>query len=125
VAGHAAACGHAAASDLCFYLVCTSAIARRWRPSRNLLICDAVLIYWGTADEFWLRTKMRDMIRIRGRGRGRDKPLRGSAIYVAEPQDDDKQEFATREAQLMGERGEFAPAALELFIAAIKRATSV
>jgi hypothetical protein len=50
-----------------------------------------VLIYWGTADEFWLRTKMRDMIRIRGLGR--DKPLRGSAIYVAEPHDDDKQEL--------------------------------
>ena len=82
-----------------------------------------MLIYWGTADEFWLRTKMRDMIRIRGLGR--DKPLRGSAIYVAEPQDDDKQEFATREAQLMGERGEFSPAVLEPFIAAIKRATGV
>lgn len=42
---------------------------------KNLMICDAVLIYWGTADEFWLRTKMRDMIRIRGLRR--DKPLAG------------------------------------------------
>jgi len=142
---------NAAASDFCIYLVCDQrdrpAVAglqkylieqgcevmlplRRGDPEQvrndhqeNLLICDAVLIYWGAADEFWLRTKMRDLIRVRGLGR--DKPLKGSAIYVAEPQDDDKQEFATREAILIREGGEFSPAALEPFIAAIKQASGV
>jgi Domain of unknown function (DUF4062) len=140
-----------AALDLCIYLVCDQrdrpAVAtlyehlieqgfevmlplRKGDPEQvrndhqeNLLICDAALIYWGAADEFWLRTKMRDL--IRARGLGRDKPLRGSAIYVAEPQDEAKQEFVTGDGQVIREKGEFSPVALEPFIGRIKRATGV
>jgi hypothetical protein len=145
------AASNGAESDLCIYLVCDQrdrpAVVtlcehlieqgfevmlplRRGDPEQvrndhqeNLLICDAALIYWGAADEFWLRTKMRDL--IRARGLGRDKLLRGSAIYVAEPQDEAKQEFVTGDGQVIRERGEFSPVALEPFIAWIKRATGV
>jgi hypothetical protein len=86
----------------------------------NLMDCDAVLIYWGNADEFWLRTKMRDLIRVRGLGRKR--PFSASAVVLAEPANPEKDDFVTRDALVI--RAGPAPSAesLEPFASAISGA---
>lgn len=68
----------------------------------NLRLCDAVLIFWGGADEFWLRTKMRDLARIRALGRTR--PFVATAIVVGEPSTPEKEDFITREATIIREQ---------------------
>jgi len=67
----------------------------------NLALCDAVIIYWGSADEFWLRSKMRDLVRIRALGRTR--PFIATAIVVGEPSVSEKEDFVTREATVIRE----------------------
>ncbi|MGO9602734.1 MAG: TIR domain-containing protein [Candidatus Binataceae bacterium] len=86
----------------------------------NLRLCDAVIIYWGGADEFWLRSKLRDLARVRGLGR--TAPFRASAIYIADPASDEKQDFETREAKLIRQLGPFSPDALDPFVAQMKGA---
>lgn len=49
----------------------------------NLVLCDAVLIYYGQAREFWLRTKLRDVLKAPGWGRA--NPIVAKAVYVADP----------------------------------------
>jgi hypothetical protein len=62
----------------------------------NLLLCDSVLIYWGHGDEFWLRSKVRDL--ARARGIGRTDPFTASAVLIADPASPEKDEFVSREA---------------------------
>jgi hypothetical protein len=81
----------------------------------NLLMADGVLIYWGMATEAWLREKMRDLIRIRGLGR--TTPFRARAIYIDDPQAQEKQDFTTHEAEMMRSSGASLPQALRPFIA--------
>lgn len=88
----------------------------------NLRLCDAALIYWGGADEFWLRSKLRDL--ARARGLGRTGPFRASAVYIAEPASEEKQDFDTREAGLIRHEGPFSPTVLDPFIAQMKEAAN-
>lgn len=82
----------------------------------NLLLCDAVLIYWGSADEFWLRSKVRDLARVRGLGR--TGPFAVSGVLIADPPSTEKEEFDTRDAMVI--RGA-APASFEPFVAALSK----
>jgi hypothetical protein len=67
----------------------------------NLLLCDAVLIWWGHADEFWLRQKMRDL--IKAPGMGRTTPFRATAVCIAGPPAPEKDKFicSAREARVL------------------------
>ena len=49
----------------------------------NLAECDAVLIYYGAANELWLRSKLRELQKIAGYGRS--KPIVIKAVYIAPP----------------------------------------
>ena len=49
----------------------------------NLLVCDAVLIYYGAGGELWFRRKLRDLQKIAGYGRA--KPLLARAVFLAPP----------------------------------------
>jgi hypothetical protein len=84
----------------------------------NLLLCDAVLIYWGGADEFWLRSKVRDLARVRGLGR--TGPFAASGVLIADPPSTEKEEFDTRDAMVI--RGAV-PASIEPFVAALSKKT--
>ncbi|HKQ75757.1 MAG TPA: DUF4062 domain-containing protein [Blastocatellia bacterium] len=86
----------------------------------NLLLCDAVLIYYGRASEGWLRMKLRDLIKLPGYGR--TSPLAGKAVYIGAPESPSKERFKTLEAQVIKNYGEFDPAALAPFLAQINKA---
>ena len=70
----------------------------------NLKLCDAVLIYFGMANELWLRAKLRELQKIMGYGRTR--PIRAKAIYVGGPVNRRKDRLRSREALVIrGEKG--------------------
>jgi hypothetical protein len=88
----------------------------------NLLECDATLIYYGSANEFWLRSKLWDLKKVRGWGRAR--PMLSKAIYLADPETEQKKHFKTLEAKLLlppGYSG-FSEDALAQFVAEIENA---
>jgi hypothetical protein len=58
-----------------------------------------MLIYYGAADERWLRSKILDL--RKSTAWGRTKPLRVSAVMIGEPMTPEKQEFRTREVELV------------------------
>src|SRR5262245_5530011 len=85
----------------------------------TLRLCDAVVLFWGAADEFWLRTKQRDLVRARGLGRGR--PFRAIGVYVTAPETPAKRSLRSAEAVIIQRFEPFAPDAIEPLRAAIER----
>lgn len=81
----------------------------------NLLECDAVLIYYGGGNEFWLRSKLWDLKKVAGWGR--TAPLLVKAVFLAQPETDHKRRFRTLEAELLpaAYNGQF-ESSLERFI---------
>lgn len=65
----------------------------------NLKSCHAAIIFFSNANELWLRSKMRDFMKISGYGRS--KPLGLKAIYLAPPDSTSKQRFRTLEAEII------------------------
>ena len=86
----------------------------------SLLLCDAVVIFYGNSSEGWLRTKLRDLQKIAGYGR--TKPMLAEAIYTGPPDNPAKQRFRTREALLLRNFGDFTTDAVQPFIDEINRA---
>jgi len=86
----------------------------------SLLICDAVVLFYGNSSEGWLRTKLRDLQKIPGYGR--TKPMLAQAIYTGPPENPAKQRYRTREALLLRNFGDFTPDAIQPFIEEINRA---
>jgi hypothetical protein len=87
----------------------------------NLAECDAVLIYYGAANELWLRSKLRELQKIAGYGRS--KPIVAKAVYIAPPDTAEKQRFRTHDALVINSGGAaFAPASLEPFVSRLKQA---
>lgn len=80
----------------------------------SLLLCDAILIYYGAAGEAWLRAKLFDLRKLAGYGR--TKPLLAKAIYVAAPNTPAKERFRTLEASVIKEGDESAAELLETFL---------
>lgn len=86
----------------------------------NLLLCDAVLIFYGKASEGWLRMKLRELLKLPGYGR--TTPLIGKAIYIGGPSSPSKERLKTLEALILKNYDAFDPATLEPFIAQIRKA---
>jgi hypothetical protein len=68
-------------------------------------VCDAVLIHWGKGDDLWRRAKLRDLIRIRGRGR--TQPFLAQAVLLADPPSPAKDAFTTLEASVLRDADAF------------------
>ena len=86
----------------------------------GLLLCDAVLIYWGRASEGWLRMKLRDLLKLPGYGRV--SPLLGKVVYIGAPESPTKDRFKTHEALVIMNSGEFNPESLDPLLAEIQKA---
>ena len=86
----------------------------------NLLSCDAVLIFQGQASEAWLRMKLRELRKLPGYGR--TAPLLDTAVYIGGPSSPAKERFRILEARTIKNFGDFDPASLEPFIAAMTNA---
>ena len=80
----------------------------------NLCDCDAVLLYYGAANQPWLRRKLREV--QKSAAFGRKTPLLGTAIYVAPPECPRKNRLKTREALVIQGHPTFQPEPLEPFI---------
>lgn len=65
----------------------------------NLKICDAAIVFYGNANELWLRSKMRDFIKINGYGR--TKPIASKIVYLSSPDTASKQRFRSVEAEVI------------------------
>jgi hypothetical protein len=83
----------------------------------TLRTCDAVLIYWGAADDFWLRTKQRDLVRARGLGRAR--PFTVVSIFAAAPSKPSKVALRSNEAIVIRQFDAFTPQSLAPFVSAL------
>jgi hypothetical protein len=86
----------------------------------NLMQCDAVLIYYGNANQVWFEYKRRDLKKIVGLDR--KSLLTAEAIYVASPKTAHKQLFNNPEALVIKNFEEFSPSALDIFLARVQTA---
>ena len=80
----------------------------------NLSVCDGVLLYYGSANELWLRRKLREI--QKSAAFGRKRPISGKAILVAPPESTTKQRLRTHEALVIDQQGGFDPAPLKPFL---------
>jgi hypothetical protein len=86
----------------------------------NLLHCDAVLVYYGSAPKAWVDIKLREL--LKAAGYGRDSAIPFQAVYVAPPQDHRKERFRSHQAAVIRGPDKFAPCVeFEDFVDRIKR----
>jgi hypothetical protein len=83
----------------------------------SLMDCDAVLIYYGRANDIWLRMKQRELQKIAGYGRKR--PLLGKAIYITGPPTPPKELIRDREAFVIKNYEPFTQGCLEPFLSQV------
>lgn len=87
----------------------------------NLMNCDAALLYYGRANQAWLRSRLWDL--QKAQGWGRRTPMRAKAVYVAGPPTSEKQRFRTHEVPVVIQNFHgFTPEALQPFIRAMQAA---
>ena len=85
--------------------------------NENLKECDAVLIYYGQANQGWFEFKRRDLKKLVGLDR--KSPLAAAAFYVASPETMHKEMFDNPDALVIKNFADFSPAALEPFLARV------
>jgi len=86
----------------------------------NLAQCDAVLIYYGNANQVWFEYKRRDLKKIVGLDR--KSLLAAEAVYVASPRTAHKQLFNSPDTLVIKNFDDFSPAALDSFLARVQTA---
>jgi hypothetical protein len=86
----------------------------------NLAQCDAVLIYYGHANQVWFEYKRRDLKKIVGLDR--KSLLAAEAVYVASPKTAHKQLFNSPDSLVIKNFADFSPAALDSFLARVQTA---
>lgn len=95
----------------------TQQLAQYHRES--LVNCDAALVYYGRANQMWLRSKLWDL--QKAQGWGRETPMLTKAVYVSAPQTSEKQRFRTREVPVVIQSFEaFSPDSLRPFLQALR-----
>ena len=85
----------------------------------NLLECDAALVYYGRANEIWLRMKLRELQKVAGYGRA--APLLAKAIYVGAPRTDAKERLRDHAAVIVKNYEAFSPESLRAFLAQLSK----
>lgn len=86
---------------------------------QNLLTCDAVLVYYGTAPKAWVDIKLREL--LKAAGYGREAPIQLQAVYVAPPDDHRKDRFRSHQAAIIRGAAAFAPSPdLDAFVGSLK-----
>jgi hypothetical protein len=84
----------------------------------NLRVCDGALIFYGAANELWVRRKLREL--QKSAGFGRINPIRAVAISLLAPMTEEKERFRTHEAIVIPQFGGFAPDPLLPFITQLR-----
>ncbi|HEY8185247.1 MAG TPA: TIR domain-containing protein [Pyrinomonadaceae bacterium] len=86
----------------------------------NLAQCDAVLIYYGNANQVWFEYKRRDLKKLVGLDR--KSLLAAEAVYVASPKTPHKQLFNSPDTLVIKNFQDFSPAVLDSFVARVQTA---
>ncbi len=86
----------------------------------KLVYSDAILIYYGAANELWLSSKLRDLRKLPGFDGY--KPKFSTAIYAAGPVSAAKEHLKSREAMVLKNFDVFTPDSIQAFLNAIKTA---
>ncbi len=81
----------------------------------EMVLSDAVLIYYGTATEHWVRMKLFDL--LKAPGWGRTTSFRAKAVYVAAPTTPEKDAYATGDALVVRAADAAESSPLEPFLA--------
>jgi hypothetical protein len=84
----------------------------------NLMQCDAVLIYYGNANQVWFEYKRRDLKKIAGLDR--KSLLTAEAVYVASPKTAHKQLLNNPGALVIKNFEDFSPTSLDSFLARVQ-----
>jgi hypothetical protein len=84
----------------------------------NLRSCSGTLIFFGAANECWLRRKLREVQKSAGYGRTKTKPVVG--ICFIAPRTPEKERFRTHEAILVQQWDGLAPDGLQPFVSELK-----
>ncbi len=84
----------------------------------NLRTCDAVVLFYGAANECWLRRKLRELQKIAGNGRS--KPAPEVAICLVPPKTAEKERFRTHEALVVAQWDGLSPDPWRPFVARLK-----
>jgi len=72
---------------------------RRRIHKDNLCLCDALLIYYDNANEYWMQSMFNDW--RKAPGYGRTKPINKCAIFVGGEKTEHKKSLRSREAQVI------------------------
>jgi serine/threonine protein kinase len=86
---------------------------------QNLLDCDGVLIYYGSARHSWVDIKLRSV--LKASGYGRDRALAAQTVYIAPPFDRRKERFQTHVAEVVRQGDSFDPELLSGFVQRLKQ----
>lgn len=77
-------------------------VSERTKMHKDYLsLCDAMMIYYNRANEYWLHTKLNDL--RKAPGYRNKKPLKACAIFITGEKTTNKEEFRTREAEIIRE----------------------
>ena len=88
----------------------------------SMVLSDAVIIFYGTTSEHWVRMKLFDI--VKAPGWGRNAPFRAKAVWVAEPVTPLKATYSTDEALVLDGTAGLVAAALEPFVAQLASAAT-
>lgn len=83
-----------------------------------LCLCDAMLIYYDNANEFWMHSKLNDL--RKAPGYGRIQPIKQCAVFVGGEKTEHKERFRTREADVIKNYGPFSCDVLSPFISQLQ-----
>lgn len=83
-----------------------------------MVLCDAVIIVYGTATEHWVRLKLFDL--VKARGWGRTTPFKAKAVWLAQPDTDLKRVYTTTEAEVLDGRTGTDRSVLEPFLSRLR-----
>jgi hypothetical protein len=84
----------------------------------NLRVCNGVLIFFGSANEGWVRRKLREVQKSVGYGRA--CPLPAITISCVGAKTAEKEHFRTHEAPVIFQMDDFTPGVLQTFISRIE-----
>ena len=84
----------------------------------NLRFCDAVLIFYGSANELWLQRKLRELQKAPGYGRTKPRPVAGVCLIGARTPE--KERFRSHDAVVVPQWDGVSIDALAPFLARLK-----
>ncbi len=81
---------------------------------------DAVILYWGAADEAWFRHTLLELTKVRSRAR-RNRPFAAEAIYFSHPPLQEKEQYRNHFDLVFEQFKGFQPEALRPFLDRLRR----